>query len=589
VPNQAFYNVTVLPEWTLSFDMRPDSATLGYFANILHIYGDSVSERFPRVYFRSNRRKLHVSYGPSSYVALDINGGNPASSRVYHVAITLSGTTLSMTIDGVVHSSRDVASICSNGCGVGSKKTLFFCNPTSAEQSCANTQIRNLYYGAPPPPPLPPAQPPPPGLPPSPPSPPTSPPPPVAPAMTGGTITLPRSAPGELHRLVRVQLLMAEATSGHWPAPAARSYDGHEWEPMYAPVGQIINGSYIAATGARIAIVCTATTCTLTLPDTPSGYAYRVEHYNSSVDGLAPLLQAQLNRRKAAKFLIQSTFGPKRDELSALAARLDSSTEEQVFGDWVAEQVALPMSSHRAYYRERLNSRTHSGRLACKPMSRWHRYAFSTVDVLRSPRTRINVTMDANGVRSIYVNDILRTQVRSFSAYGTEPGGWAGFDPSNVLGVTVNQQWSGFLCRVGERVGGFFTSHWGWHHRGGIGLDTDVRCIRDAANHLQFHHPPIDFVTPDMSTTLVLDANQATLQPLPWIGRTYDLGRGSAFQVGGSVDDGSVTYEDVKIMTARSGPCLLSLVNQRQLGYAFMIYNGTGYMHGTSAGHLITL
>lgn len=269
--------------------------------------------------------------------------------------------------------------------------------------------------------------------------------------MTGGTITLPRSAPGELHRLVRVQLVRAEDTHGHWPSLAARSYDGHDWEPMYAPVGQIINGSYVAATGARITVACTSVACDLSLPETPSGYAYRVETYNASVEGLSPLSPSQLNRKKAAKFLIQGTFGPKRHELSALADRLDNGTEEQVFGDWVAEQVALPMSLHRAHYRQRLNSRTHSGRLACEPMSRWHRYAFNTIDVTRSPRTRINVTMDANGVRSIYVNDVLRTQVRSFVRYGTEPGGWNGFDPNNVLNVTVDQPWAGFLCRCVNR------------------------------------------------------------------------------------------------------------------------------------------
>ena len=262
---------------------------------------------------------------------------------------------------------------------------------------------------------------------------------------------LPRSRPGELHRLVRVQIVMADASSGHWPAPAARSYDGHDWEPMYAPVGQIINGTYIAATGARIQVDCTSAACTLSLPDTPSGYAYRVDIYNSSsVAALAPSPPQELNRKKAAKFLIHATFGPTPNELAAMTARLASGSDEQVFGDWVAEQVTMPMSSHRSHYRERLNSRAASGRLACEPMSRWHRYAFSTVDVRRqTPRARINVTIDADGVRSIFVDDVIRTQVRTFSAYGNEPGGWAGFDPNNVLGVTVNQSWSGYLCRSG--------------------------------------------------------------------------------------------------------------------------------------------
>ena len=79
---------------------------------------------------------------------------------------------------------------------------------------------------------------------------------------------------------------------------------------------------------------------------------------------------------------------------------------------------------------------------------------------------------------------------------------------------------------------------------------------------------------------MVLDANDATLQVLPWMGRTYDLGRGAAFQVGGDLNGWSVTYRDVKVMTSRSGPCVVTRSNQELHGRAFMIYNGTGYMHG---------
>ena len=75
-------------------------------------------------------------------------GGNPSANRIYEVSITLIAGTLTMTIDGVVHSSRSVASVCANGgCEAGGAKMLYFCNPTSADQSCANTEIRNLRYG----------------------------------------------------------------------------------------------------------------------------------------------------------------------------------------------------------------------------------------------------------------------------------------------------------------------------------------------------------------------------------------------------------------------------------------------------------
>ena len=81
---------------------------------------------------------------------------------------------------------------------------------------------------------------------------------------------------------------------------------------------------------------------------------------------------------------------------------------------------------------------------------------------------------------------------------------------------------------------------------------------------------------------MVLDAEEATVEFLPWMGRAYDLGRPASFQVGGDLNGWSVTYTDVTIMTSRSAPCLLTLENQRLHGRAFMIYNGIGYMHGMS-------
>ena len=101
-------------------------------------------------------------------------------------------------------------------------------------------------------------------------------------------------------------------------------------------------------------------------------------------------------------------------------------------------QVAMKASSHRGHHRAHLNSRSTPAfaKLACEPMSRWHRYAFTTLDV--SDRVNITVSIDASGVRSIYVENVLRTQIPDFST----------FDPTNVLAVTINQSWHGYLCRL---------------------------------------------------------------------------------------------------------------------------------------------
>ena len=320
---------------------------------------------------------------------------------------------------------------------------------------------------------------------------------------------------------------------------------------------------------SAVIVNCTESACALTLPpEVINGIGYRIIVTNAVRDDV----NISATRRASAKFLIHGTFGPKRDEIDAMAAKLASDSENQIFGDWMAEQMALPASSHRAYYRQRLNSRATSGRRACEPGSRWLRYAFNQKDT--SSRSNVTITIDSTGVRSLYVNNILRTQVRDFT-------GAHGFDPNNLLNVTTYQPWNGWICRVGERVGGWHTGgNWGWHHKGGIGLDTNQACTRNAPTLRHFYQPPIDFVTPDPATTLVLAENEATLEFIPWIGRTTDLGRGASMQVGGAYLSGaSVSYTDVAVMTAMSGPCTLSTRSQRYRGEGFLRYNGTYFMH----------
>ena len=138
-------------------------------------------------------------------------------------------------------------------------------------------------------------------------------------------------------------------------------------------------------------------------------------------------------------------------------------------------------------------------------------------------------------------------QVRSFSAE---------FDPGNVLNVSITQPWHGFICRVAERAGGEQMSiSWGWHWRGGISLNPSSAC--SAAGNVHLAHPTIDFVSPDPSTTLVLEATEADLQPIPSIGRTWDLTRGASLLVGGPAG-ANPSYSDVYIMTAFRGVCTLS-------------------------------
>lgn len=93
---------------------------------------------------------------------------------------------------------------------------------------------------------------------PSPPTPPSPPPSPAFPllALQEGQVSLRLSAPGELLRLVAVDDASLAAAANHWPPLAARSYDGEDWEAMYAAGGELpLNVSG-----------CDGSTCSLWLP-----------------------------------------------------------------------------------------------------------------------------------------------------------------------------------------------------------------------------------------------------------------------------------------------------------------------------------
>ena len=146
------------------------------------------------------------------------------------------------------------------------------------------------------------------------------------------------------------------------------SYDGANTSAMVSAVSTNCTGA--VASGA----------CELLLPPM-SGYRYRVDVYNMSAkdaaEGKTPL---DVRKRAAARFLIHTTFGPTRQELTNLTAWLGSASSSPsvaggsgaaVFEQWIRAQMALPPSLHRAFYRKRANPRPEdNGRMACEVGSR---------------------------------------------------------------------------------------------------------------------------------------------------------------------------------------------------------------------------
>ena len=252
---------------------------------------------------------------------------------------------------------------------------------------------------APPSPPAPPLLPPPAPLPLMPPSPsplplapPSLPPPPPWPPLFGGEeAPLPASSLRQL--LVLVQ--QVDAGSSYSELPIARSYDGRAWERTQG--------------GARLDLACAAAaSCQATLP---GGATYRIDAFD-----VGPELT---NEKLAAKFLTQATFGPTRATIAALSA--DASRDlTGASGDlktWIDDQMALPPTLHREYYRERVNPRiprhwptpVAGARPVCSAGSRWSRFAFNKAD--HGDELVVSAVSTLTGFAALAVHGIVRTQL----------------------------------------------------------------------------------------------------------------------------------------------------------------------------------
>ncbi|CAE7367529.1 unnamed protein product, partial [Symbiodinium sp. CCMP2456] len=104
-----------------------------------------------------------------------------------------------------------------------------------------------------------------------------------------------------------------------------------------------------------------------------------------------------------AQFLIQATFGPTLASIEELG--------KTTYDNWIDQQMSLPITSHREYYRKRVNPRpvrsasdlnSGSPLSRCSVGSRWVRHAILKTDVNR----RIQVSRG-----KIKVDDLFRTDV----------------------------------------------------------------------------------------------------------------------------------------------------------------------------------
>ena len=127
-------------------------------------------------------------------------------------------------------------------------------------------------------------------------------------------------------------------------APVARSSKGGDWEIHAGEFAEALLygkhfGDYVPG-------------CQITLPDLASGQKYFIASY---ADSSARRLNAVDEEKKAvARLMEQATFGT---TLADLQGWNKGPVTKETAGAWVKEQMLVPLTSHREYFRSHTNPR----------------------------------------------------------------------------------------------------------------------------------------------------------------------------------------------------------------------------------------
>lgn len=201
-----------------------------------------------------------------------------------------------------------------------------------------------------------------------------------------GTVKLQNSVDDKLCTLVVI------TSDGHLK-PAGRSYSSSGWES--------VRGDYSA-----LKFDCDKTACTVDLPTLASGSRYELTSFDKP---------SYTTDDTIARFLEQTTFGPTQIEIAGLSngsgrrvlkEGADSNSLEAAFANWVKDhQTTVPMSSHREFYRTRMNARFEFATLLgavthpCQKNTRYRRFALSHKDKFKV------LTIDTVGSKTLLILD----------------------------------------------------------------------------------------------------------------------------------------------------------------------------------------
>jgi hypothetical protein len=177
-------------------------------------------------------------------------------------------------------------------------------------------------------------------------------------SLTSSTLTLTNTpSPGTLCTLYTISTSLGSNPQSYY-IPLGRSYDGHDWERV---AGKYNTLSYTCANGE----------CTVELPDENQSY-----YLTSYAYTLTP-------SQTSSRFFERASFG-------ATPSMLSLATDEASMASWIRDQLdenVTPLSSHRKYFRKRLNPRMvelgkfgRDGPRVCDLNSRWRNFGFTKKD-----------------------------------------------------------------------------------------------------------------------------------------------------------------------------------------------------------------
>lgn len=183
---------------------------------------------------------------------------------------------------------------------------------------------------------------------------------------------------------------VTEITSDSSLKPLARSYNAMNWEAS-------------AGANAGLQFLCDKGSCFVNLPVLPAGSRYQITTFKApsyTVDD------------QVARFLEQATFGPTLYDIASLNQY--PMLLQLSFASWINSQKTVPMTSHREYYRRRMNSRfdlaTQMGAVThpCQAGTRYRRFAFGSKDL-----NKILTIQTVGSYAKLSVDGFVRTVVKA--------------------------------------------------------------------------------------------------------------------------------------------------------------------------------